>query len=103
MQKKMYKTLFTSLRFIYKVGLIKSLFIFLLVFTASAEYEFKWKKHTIHLRKHSSDLSVFSQIFVAEQYKIRQLNKMEVKTIVDLGSNVGLSIIDFKLKFPDAT
>ena len=49
---------------------------------------------------HFSHLSVLEAIFLDGDYAIEPLREPE--TIVDLGSNVGLSILYFRLRFPQA-
>jgi FkbM family methyltransferase len=57
--------------------------------------------HPIKLRNDSSDISAFYQIFYRKDYDLRYT--VEPKTILDLGANIGLSVIYFKSRFPDAT
>lgn len=61
----------------------------------------------IKLRKRSSDIDVFGQIFLSGEYKIvaglAVLNNIEVKNIVDCGANIGLASVYFNSFFPDAT
>jgi hypothetical protein len=47
-----------------------------------------------------SDLSILQEIFINGEYEIKVVN--EPKIIFDLGSNVGLSVLFFKLKYPAA-
>lgn len=47
-----------------------------------------------------SDLSVLREVFLAREYDLDLAEPPEV--ILDLGSNVGLSLIYFRLKYPDA-
>jgi FkbM family methyltransferase len=51
----------------------------------------------IQLRNYSSDLMVFEQIFIQEEYKklieIIKNTKIDVKIIVDAGANIGLSAL----------
>jgi len=96
------KGVVTTLRFVLKIGIIKALIICFAVFTAGAEYEVKWKGRHVHLRKGSTDFKVFRQIMVFGQYNISRITTKRVETIVDLGSNIGLSVLHFKSKFPDA-
>ena len=60
----------------------------------------------VHLRINSSDILVFNQIFLNEEYKyvvdLIAKNKIEVKAIVDLGSNIGLSALYFRRHFPNS-
>ena len=55
----------------------------------------------LSLRIDDSDIRVFKQIFVDNEYD--SLNLPETaKTIIDLGANIGLSVFFFIKKFPDA-
>ena len=55
-------------------------------------------KYNIYLRNNSSDIPVFKQILVNEDYNI-DLN-FEPKWIIDCGANIGLSALYFKKKYP---
>src|SRR5262249_54939154 len=59
--------------------------------------------HPLLFRSNSSDISVFSQIFVQMEYAslINQM-KGNVGLVVDLGANVGFSSAYFLSAFPDA-
>jgi FkbM family methyltransferase len=96
------KQLITTLRYIYKIGIIKSLIICMAVTSAEAEYEIRWKGRQLHLRKGSTDFKVFRAIMVFGQYNISKINSKGVETIVDLGSNIGFSVLHFKSKYPRA-
>src|SRR3954471_13740073 len=102
MNSQMKKRVVTTLRYIYKVGIIKSLMIGLAMSASAEEYEVKWKGRHYHIRKHSSDFKVFRAIAVFGQYNVSKITSNIVKTIVDLGSNIGFSVMHFKSKFPDA-
>lgn len=64
------------------------------------------KKGIYQIRTAGSDLLVFQQIFVNEEYKtVLDLNfeRIEkIKTIVDLGANIGISSIYFGNSFPES-
>ncbi|WP_430895819.1 MULTISPECIES: FkbM family methyltransferase [unclassified Paraflavitalea] len=100
---KFRKRTISNLKLIYKAGILKTLFI-LFSFTGSAEeIDVEWKGRHVYIRKRSSDFMVFRQIFINEQYAIRELpEKSSVKNIIDLGSNIGLSVEYFKMRFPNA-
>lgn len=100
--KEIKKKVVTTLRYIYKVGIIKSILIGLAMSTAAEEYEVKWKGRHYHIRKHSTDFKVFRAVAVFGQYNIARITDSNVKTIVDLGANIGFSVLHFKAKFPDA-
>ena len=96
------KRVVTTLRYVYKVGIIKSLLIGLAMSASAEEYEVKWKGRHYHIRKHSSDFKVFRAIAVFGQYNVPKITSNNVKTIIDLGSNIGFSVMHFKSKFPAA-
>lgn len=100
--QKFKKKVVTTLRFVYKVGLIKSLLIGLAMSTSGEECDIKFKGRHYHIRKHSSDFQVFRSVVVFGQYNISKIATKNVKTIVDLGSNIGFSVLHFKSKYPDA-
>jgi FkbM family methyltransferase len=54
----------------------------------------------VHLRMNTSDLPTFYQVFSKSEYDIEFPN--EVKTIVDLGANIGLAAAYLKGRYPDA-
>jgi FkbM family methyltransferase len=55
----------------------------------------------IYLRKNESDQEVFLTTFV-DQFHRSPIHLGKSPVIVDLGCNIGLTIIDFKLNYPDA-
>ncbi|MFC1721247.1 FkbM family methyltransferase, partial [Patescibacteria group bacterium] len=65
---------------------------------SSVKLKNKNKVITVYLNN-PSDLGVFREIFYNEEYK---LDLKDPKIIFDLGSNIGLSIIYFHLKYPNA-
>lgn len=54
------------------------------------------------LRPGSGDLFVFHEVFLSECYRLPQLWRDGVATIVDLGANVGLTTLFFTTYFPHA-
>ncbi|MEO7213412.1 FkbM family methyltransferase [Mucilaginibacter sp.] len=60
----------------------------------------------ISLRKNSSDMDVFKQVFLRDEYlplmDSALANKVSVTTIIDAGSNVGLTSIKFLERFTNA-
>lgn len=91
-----------TLRFIYRIGLVKALLFFITIFAAAEEYKIKWKGRQVHMRKGSTDFCVFRQVLVFEQYNVKLLKREKVEVIVDLGANIGLSVLYFKKKYPHA-
>ena len=71
---------------------------------------------TVHLREGTADWMTFDQIFIEEDYDLRRLTRIDelkkiyraivssgkAPLIVDLGANIGLSAIYFKLVWPEA-
>ena len=58
----------------------------------------KWKINCLY-NSHIGFL--VKEIFIEEVYAVK--TKIEVSKILDLGSNIGLSVAYFKMRFPDAT
>jgi FkbM family methyltransferase len=54
----------------------------------------------IYLRRNGSDLTVFEDIFLKFEYHFKHLQTPE--TIMDAGANIGLAVVFFKRKFPNA-
>ena len=101
---KLNKKMYSVMRFVYRFGIAKSLLIGMAMTAADAEaeVEVKWKGRKVHIRKRSSDFKVFQQVMVFDQYNYNGLNGSLVKTVIDLGANVGLSALYFKTKYPQA-
>ncbi|ENX56505.1 MULTISPECIES: FkbM family methyltransferase [Acinetobacter] len=66
-------------------------------------FELKSNLHqfSVKLRMPSSDVWVYKQIFVDDEYKFDVI--IEPKVIVDAGANIGLTSIYFSEKFPNTT
>lgn len=58
------------------------------------------------LRKHSSDLKVFRQIIINEEFinvvRLIKEHKIKINTIIDAGANIGLTTLYLKHHFEDA-
>jgi FkbM family methyltransferase len=81
--------LFTSfsLYISYKIKFLKS-------------FTFNYRGNNITLRPGKSDYAILNQVFVDNQYDCFEfINKPEI--IIDGGANIGLSVLYFKLRFPD--
>ena len=63
--------------------------------------DMKFLGSNLSMRIDDSDIRVFKQIFVDNEYDSLNLPKV-VDTIVDLGANIGLSALFFMKKYPDA-
>ena len=61
----------------------------------------KFYKNPIYLRKNTSDIPTYDEVILKENYRID--TPVKATTILDCGSNIGLSAIFFKNKFPEAT
>lgn len=57
-------------------------------------------KYPILLRNNTTDVCVFYQVFLAKSYDI--FYGLDPKVIIDCGANIGLSVLFYKNKFPDA-
>lgn len=66
------------------------------------------KQSSFYLRKHSSDFDVFTGVIVWKEYDIvlkyfKDNSNGQVRYIVDVGSNIGLTAIFFNRYFPTAS
>lgn len=57
--------------------------------------------YDVTLRPGTSDIATFRQIFISKEYESPHLPN-DVRTIVDLGANIGLSVVFFGMRFPCA-
>jgi FkbM family methyltransferase len=88
---------------------LKSFFVLLYLFTAfkffhnfdsvKVRMKYQGKKFDFHISDRS-DLTVIEEIFIKEEYEIENADP---KVIFDLGSNVGASVIYFKLLYSGAS
>lgn len=56
--------------------------------------------HPVYLRLRTSDVLVFSQVFVIDQYNLESIKYPQV--IVDAGANIGLTSVFYANKYPEA-
>ncbi|MBQ0908387.1 FkbM family methyltransferase [Flavobacterium sp. F-328] len=80
---------------------IRYFFINFLVALSFEKIKLNELKFPIHLRKNTSDILTFHQIFTFKEYGMNL--GFVPKFIVDAGANIGLSAVFFANKFPDAT
>ena len=71
-------------------------------------FSLNWNGYPIALRENSSDLEVFNQVFLRQEYSFcsrlyeKYFSDYEVKSVIDAGANIGLSAIYFKNLYPNA-
>ncbi|MFA6058891.1 MAG: FkbM family methyltransferase [Taibaiella sp.] len=71
------------------------------LFNRTGVVKIKDAKEKIYLRKNSSDIPTFHQVFASREYGLKMIN-INPKTIIDGGSNIGLFSVFMKNKFPEA-
>lgn len=60
------------------------------------------KKKEILLRTYDGDIDIFFEIFYHKIYDLPQVDPVSIRTIVDLGANVGMSVLYFLQQYPQA-
>ena len=71
--------------------------------TFSGKYiEKEFAGHAIYLRKNNVDVQVYEYVFNAQYHRPYIPLKESKPVILDLGVNIGLSVIDFKELYPSA-
>lgn len=71
-------------------------------FTQQYDFKFNNNKHKISMRTFAGDIGIFYEIFWNKSYSIPTHLGNNYKTIVDLGSHIGLSSIYFSTQYPNA-
>lgn len=66
-----------------------------------AEWYYRLKYYPIIIRRNTSDIEAFRQIFIYKDYDVSYPNK-KPKLIIDAGANVGYATLFFRKKFPSA-
>ena len=88
-------------KFISKYGFRKGVGIYLdIKFNRLSKITVPGIKDSILLRKDTSDVAIFDQVFLQGDYDIDF--KFQPQTIVDAGAHIGLFSVLMKNKFPDA-
>lgn len=64
--------------------------------------QFSQGKQNIYLRTHSGDIFVFYEIFMEDTYQLPKEWTKDVKSIVDLGANIGMTTLYYYQIFPEA-
>ncbi|RYF89449.1 MAG: FkbM family methyltransferase [Chitinophagaceae bacterium] len=57
-------------------------------------------KRKLYLRTYAGDIDIFYEIFFKEIYALPPLRNKEVKVVIDLGANIGLSALYFLQQYP---
>lgn len=90
-------------KYVQQLGFSKGFYYFFKIYCLNKKEEFffiKGKHHPLYLRKNTSDISTFNQIFIYNEYKY-SLN-FKPAFIIDCGAYIGLSTIFFRDNFPDS-
>jgi len=100
----MKEKLFIFIRHISRFGIISGVAIYFKTYflTASDSHiSLKNLSFPILLRKKTSDVKIFNQVFLNREYDYKLT--IEPKFIIDCGANIGLASLFFKSKYPNAT
>jgi FkbM family methyltransferase len=77
--------------------------VFLNLLNSKKEISVKWKSCSpIYLRKNKSDVYIFKQVFLDQQYRLFDFPLKTANRIIDAGANIGLAAIYFTDQFPTA-
>lgn len=88
-------------KFINVFGLLNGVNLFIKIKTKNVEnLKIVGIKHPIYLRKSSTDLPTFYQVFINNDYNIKFEENSNI--ILDAGANIGLFSIKMKNQFPDS-
>ena len=89
------------LLYVHRLGLANGMFNFFKVKTGNTNnIRLKGLKHSLKLRKSSSDIEVFHQVFINKEYNFDA--GFYPRFIIDGGGNVGLGALYFANVYPDA-
>jgi len=102
---KMKNKIKTLLLFIIKFGTLSGLKLTFMFFIGKVKnIKLPNIKYPIYLRKRTSDIPTFFQIFIDEQFDIdiEEKNSSSPQIIIDAGANIGLFAIKMKNQFPDS-
>ena len=87
--------------FIDKYGILKGISLYLdIKFGRLSTIKIPGIKAPLFLRKDTTDVAMFDQVFLLDDYKIDF--SFEPKVIIDAGANIGLFSILLKNRFPEA-
>ncbi|MBL0742451.1 FkbM family methyltransferase [Chryseolinea lacunae] len=89
-------------RYILNLGLIEGTRAFLQVEAwKTSQVKMKGYDHPITIRKHTSDIKVFREVFLFHEYNFSM--PVEPRVIIDAGANIGLAAVYFRKRFPAAS
>lgn len=84
--------IFQAFRYVYVSVFFK--------FNLAKKIKIRGVEHPIYLRRNTSDIPTFNQLFTFKEYDIHL--KFEPKNILDIGANIGLAAVFFSNKYPNA-
>jgi FkbM family methyltransferase len=86
----------------FRTGVISFFSVVFQKLIPSKSYKLKnrYFPYGLHLRKNTTDLTIFRQIFLNQEYDFEY--KTEPKIIIDCGSNIGMTALYFINRFPGA-
>jgi FkbM family methyltransferase len=96
----------TSRTYLAAFGLAGIFHIIYCVFSKKkkiARVAMRWSKHPLYLRLNSSDISVFRQVFLAEEYGIIDPASIAGGAVIDGGANIGLTSVFIADRNPEAS
>ena len=70
--------------------------------TTRLDFIFKGISRDLYLRVYAGDFDIFYEVLYHECYNVKTFLNFDVRTIVDLGSNIGLAAVYFSAYFPDS-
>lgn len=62
----------------------------------------RWAPHPLYVRLNSSDLDVFRQVFMEQEYAIVDHARGPFEVIIDAGANIGLTSVYLAARYPQA-
>ena len=90
------------LQYIEKFGFFTAMRLVLSLKMGKGQTTFKYGKNVLYIRKGTSDVQAFEQIFLLDDYDIN-IQNLSPRLIVDAGANVGYASLYFANKYPEAT